>query len=156
LPGTVDEAEDISPGQFQALSEFRYQIRKFLHFSEKAARDRGLEPQHHQLLLAIKGFDGKGHGPTIGYLAERLQVRHHSAVELVDRMETRSMVHRRIGEHDRRQVIVALSDAGERILKDLSAQHIAEIEQIGPDLVAALQQLLASESYTRTGGLEDT
>jgi len=154
LHSTVDETEDISPGQFQTLSEFRYQIRKFLHFSERAARALGLEPQQHQLLLAVKGFDGKSNGPTIGYLAERLQVRHHSAVELVDRMETRGMVHRRTGEHDRRQVIVALSNSGEQILKDLAAQHIAEIQQIGPGLVAALQHVLASESYARTGGLE--
>jgi DNA-binding MarR family transcriptional regulator len=85
LHSTVEGTEAISPEQVRALSEFRYQIRKFLHFSERAARAHGLEPQQHQLLLAIKGFDGKSHGPTIGYLAERLQVRHHSAVELVDR-----------------------------------------------------------------------
>ncbi|MGA2593696.1 MAG: helix-turn-helix domain-containing protein [Bryobacteraceae bacterium] len=103
----TEDTEDISLGQFRALSEFRYQIRKFQHFSEKAARALGLEPQQHQLLLAIKGFDGKTHGPTIGYLAERLQVRHHSAVELIDRMQTNGMVLRRASEHDRRQVIVA-------------------------------------------------
>jgi len=147
-----------SPQQFRALAEFRHHIRQFLHFSEKAARDHGLKPQQHQLLLAIKGFDGTRHGPTIGYLAERLQVRHHSAVELVDRMETHGMVHRRAGERDRRQVIVALTEAGEQILKELAAQHIAEIQQTGPRLVAALQQVLASESEsnTRTGELEHT
>ena len=72
---------------FQALAEFRYHIRRFLHFSDEAARLRDIEPQHHQLLLAAKGFPGMpGEGPTIGYLAERLQLRHHSAVELIDRM----------------------------------------------------------------------
>jgi DNA-binding MarR family transcriptional regulator len=146
--------EDVSLAQFRALAEFRYQIRKFQHSSEKAARDLGLEPQQHQLLLAIKGFDGESPGPTIGYLAERLQVRHHSAVELVDRMEMHGLVHRRSGEHDRRQVIVTLCDPGERILKDLATQHIAEIQQSGPGLVAALQQVLASESYARARGLE--
>jgi len=156
LPGNVDGTEDISLGQFRALSEFRHQIRKFLHFSETAARAVGLEPQQHQLLLAIKGFAGKRGGPTIGYLAERLQVRPHSAVELVDRMETRGMVHRRAGEHDRRQVIVALSGTGEQVLKDLATQHIAEIQQIGPALVAALRQVIESESYARAGGLENT
>jgi DNA-binding MarR family transcriptional regulator len=155
LPSSED-TEDISLGQFRALSEFRYQIRKFQHFSEKAARALGLEPQQHQLLLAIKGFDGKTHGPTIGYLAERLQVRHHSAVELVDRMQTNGMVLRRASEHDRRQVIVALSESGEQILKELSAQHVAEIQQVGPTLVTALQKVLASESYARAGGLEHT
>jgi len=153
---SVDETENISLREFRAVSELRYQIRKFLHFSERAARAIGLEPRQHQLLLAIKGFAGDGHGPTIGYLAERLQIRHHSAVELVDRMEMRGMVHRRVDAQDRRQVIVALSDASEQILRDLSAQHIAEIRQTGPRLVAALQQVLESESYARTGGLENT
>ncbi len=146
--------EDESEAQFRALSEFRYQIRKYLHFSEKAARTLGLEPQQHQLLLAVKGFAGTGDGPTIGYLAERLQVRHHSAVELVDRMETRGMVHRRVGTLDRRQVFVALSGAGEQILNDLAAEHMAEIQQVGPGLVAALQEVLAGKSYARTCGLE--
>jgi DNA-binding MarR family transcriptional regulator len=154
LHSAAEGTEDISLEQFRALSEFRYQIRKFQHFSEIAARAVGLEPQQHQLLLAIMGFAGEGHGPTIGYLAERLQVRHHSAVELVDRMETRGMVQRRAGELDRRQVIVTLSGAGEQILKDLATQHIAEMQQIGPGLVAALQQVLESESYARAGGLE--
>jgi DNA-binding MarR family transcriptional regulator len=154
LPPIDDATEDITPQHFQALSEFRYQIRKFLHFSETAARALGLEPQQHQLLLAIKGFDGEQDGPTMGYLAERLQVRHHSAVELVDRMETHGMVHRRACEHDRRQVIVALSEAGERVLRELAAQHIAEIRHGGPGLVDALQQVLARESYARTEGFE--
>jgi len=157
LHSTVDETKDISPGQFQALSEFRYEIRKFLHFSESAARAVGLEPQQHQLLLAIKGFDGKDTGgPTIGYLAERLQVRHHSAVELVDRMGTRGLVHRRAGEHDRRHVIVALSLAGEQILRDLAPLHLAEVQEIGPGLVATLRQVPDCDSYPRTGGLEHT
>jgi DNA-binding MarR family transcriptional regulator len=156
LHSAAEGTEDISPGQFRALSEFRYQIRKFQHFSEAAARALGLEPQQHQLLLAVKGFDGGGCGPTIGFLAERLQVRHHSAVELIDRMAARGMVQRRTGERDRRQVIVALSGAGEQILQDLAVQHVAEIQQIGPGLVAALQQVLESASNARTGGREHT
>ena len=155
MHSAAEGTADISPTEFRALSEFRYQIRKFQHFSEKAARAVGLEPQQHQLLLAIKGFAGESRGPTIGYLAERLQVRHHSAVELVDRMEARGMVHRQPGERDRRQVIVALTDAGEQILKDLAAQHIAEMQHIGPGLVAALQQVLEGELYARACGLED-
>lgn len=150
----AEGTDSVSSGQFRALSEFRYQIRRFQHRSGEAARALGLEPQQYQLLLAVKGFYGEGRGPTIGFLAERLQVRHHSAVELIDRMETRGMVHRLPAERDRRQVIVALSDAAEQVLKDLAAQHIAEIQQIGPKLVAALQQVLESESDARTGGRE--
>ncbi|MGA3041110.1 MAG: hypothetical protein ABSF54_10025 [Bryobacteraceae bacterium] len=83
-------------------------------------------------------------------------MRHHSAVELADRLETHGLVQRRTGERDRRQVTVALSDAGEQILKELSAQHIAEIQEIGPGLVAALQQVIEIESNTRAGGREHT
>jgi DNA-binding MarR family transcriptional regulator len=134
---------DTSPSQYQALSEFRYQIRKFLHFSEKAARAAGLEPQQHQLLLAIKGFSGEGEGPTISYLAERLQLRHHSTVELIDRMESRLMVYRSVSDEDRRHVIVGLTKNAEVILNNLSNEHIKEIQETGPDLVAALQVVLA-------------
>jgi DNA-binding MarR family transcriptional regulator len=138
------KTEDVSPSQYQALSEFRYHIRKFLYFSENAARAAGLEPQQHQLLLAVKGFAGEDDGPTIGYLAERLQLRHHSTVELIDRMEKRLMVYRRVGEEDRRRVIVGLTKTAESLLKNLSNRHIAEIRQMGPGLVTALQRVLAA------------
>jgi DNA-binding MarR family transcriptional regulator len=137
------KTEDVSATQYRALSEFRYHIRKFLNFSENAARSAGVEPQQHQLLLAVKGFAGEGGGPTVGYLAERLQLRHHSTVELIDRMEKRMMVCRRVGEEDRRRVIVSLTKAGESLLRKLSSEHIAEIRQMGPGLVAALQDVLA-------------
>jgi DNA-binding MarR family transcriptional regulator len=137
------KTQDVSPSQYQALSEFRYRIRKFLHFSENAARVVGLEPQQHQLLLAVKGFSGEGGGPTIGYLAERLQLRHHTTVGLIDRMEQRLMVYRRVGEEDRRHVIIGLTKTAENLLKMLSNQHIEEIRQMNPALVAALQEALA-------------
>ncbi len=136
------KTEDVKPSQYQALSEFRYRIRKFLHFSENAAREAGLEPQQHQLLLAIKGFAGEGDGPTIGYLAERLQLRHHSTVELVDRMEERLMVYRRTGEEDRRRVVVGLTKNGESLIKILSSQHVTEIQQMAAGLIGALQEVL--------------
>jgi DNA-binding MarR family transcriptional regulator len=77
---------NVSRTQYESLSEFRYQIRKFLHFSEKAARAAGLEPQQHQLLLAVKGFAGEGGSPTIGSLAERLELRPHTTVVLINRV----------------------------------------------------------------------
>lgn len=128
---------------FEALAEFRYHIRRFLHFSDEAARLSEIEPQHHQLLLAAKGFRGEpGEGPTIGYLAERLQVRHHSAVELIDRMASQGLVERRQSEHDRRQVIIFLTRYGDRILRKLSADHIRELRETGPALVAALESIV--------------
>ena len=134
--------KDVTPAQYRSLAEFRYRIRKFLHFSENAARAAGLEPQQHQLLLAVKGFTGDGSGPPMGYLAEHLQIRPHSAVELVDRMEERGMVRRYTGEKDRRVVLVALTKTGEELLGSLAAQHIAELRQLDPGLVDALQEVL--------------
>lgn len=96
---------------YAALAEFRYQIRRFIHFSEAAARGLETEPQQHQLLLAAKAADS----PTIGYLAERLQIRHHSAVELIDRMAASGLVERAHSTQDRRQVVVSLTEQGERI-----------------------------------------
>jgi DNA-binding MarR family transcriptional regulator len=130
---------------YQALAEFRYQIRRFLHFSEEAARLSTVEPQQHQLLLATKGYSGDpAEGPTIGYLADRLQIRHHSAVELIDRMASSGLVERAQGERDRRQVIISLTRYGDRILKKLSAEHIRELRERGPALVAALEAIVNS------------
>ncbi len=137
--------KDVSPAQYRALAEFRYRIRRFLSFSEEAARTAGLEPRQHQLLLAVKGYSGEGGGPTIGFLAERLKIRAHSTVELVDRMAERGLVRRRSGRQDRRQVIVELTGTGEELLTRLSAQHLAEIRHAGPGLVEALRRVLANE-----------
>jgi DNA-binding MarR family transcriptional regulator len=111
------------------LAEFRYQIRRFLHFSEQAARSAGLEPQQHQLLLAVKGLPPRG-AATIQAIAERLQLRHHSTVELVDRLENRGLVRRRRNPKDRRQVFIDLTVRGEAILRQLSVHHITELRAI--------------------------
>jgi DNA-binding MarR family transcriptional regulator len=128
---------------YQALAEFRYQIRLFLHFSEKAAREAAIEPQQHQLLLAVRGFADEGEGPTVGYLAERLQIRHNTTVELIDRMEERRMIRRRHGDIDKRQVVVELMKPGEKLLEKLSEEHLAEVSQTGPALIEALQGVLS-------------
>jgi DNA-binding MarR family transcriptional regulator len=128
---------------YQALADFRYHIRRFIHFSEQSARLSEIEPHHHQLLLAAKGFRGDpAEGPTISYLAERLQIRHHSAVELIDRMVRHGLVERLQNQRDRRQVIISLTRYGERILKKLSADHIRELRETGPALVAALEAIV--------------
>lgn len=129
---------------YDALAEFRFQIRKFLRFSEAAAKKVGLEPQQHQLLLAIKGMPQETE-PTVGELARRLQSRHHSVVELIDRLERRQLVSRHRSEQDRRQVRIGLTPEGERVLKALSIQHGAELETAGPALVEALRALLGGE-----------
>jgi len=128
---------------YQALAEFRYRIRKFLRFSETAARAAGIEPQHHQLMLALKGLPD-GIRATVGELAERLQIRHHSSVELIDRLTEQGLVQRRPSEQDRRQVLVALTARGERILRELSIHHREELQATAPQLIGALRGIVAS------------
>lgn len=133
--------EELSAQDYRTLHEFRYSIRRFLHFSEQAARAAGIEPQQHQLLLAVKGLP-EGTEPTIAAIAERLQVRHHSAVELVDRLVARRLVERERGETDRRQVLVRLTPRGEAILRDLSLHHLTQLRTSGPALVQVLQRII--------------
>src|SRR5213594_2451833 len=104
--------ERLTQADYRALAEFRYQLRRFLRFSEQAARAAGLEPQQHQLLLALKGLP-EGKKATIGALAERLQHAHHSTVELVDRLVERGFIQRSRDEADQRQVLVTLTSQGE-------------------------------------------
>lgn len=124
-----------------ALGEFRFQIRHFLRFSELAARQEGLEPQQHQLLLALRSLD-ESDGPTIRQLADHLLIRHHSAVGLIDRLAERGLVERVRGASDRREVRVQLTARGEEKLRHLSVIHRAELRNSGPRLVEALGKLL--------------
>jgi len=128
------------PIDYQALAELRYQVRKFLRFSEEASRATGIEPQQHQLLLALKGLPDDVR-PTIGALAERLQLQHHSAVELVDRSAQRNLVRRVRSTSDQRQVFIRLTAKGERILRDLSMHHRDILREAGPALVEVLNTL---------------
>lgn len=134
--------DEISMAEYQALAEFRYQLRRFLRFSEQAARAAGLEPQQHQLLLAIKGLP-EGKKATISALAERLQLEHHSTVELTDRLVERGFVERCRDEADQRRVLVNLTLRGEEVLQKLSRSHQAELQSVGPALVQALNELLS-------------
>ncbi|MCZ2076887.1 MAG: MarR family transcriptional regulator [Bryobacteraceae bacterium] len=130
----------LAPDDYQALAEFRYQIRRFLQFSEHAARESGVEPRQHQALLAIRGMKPEKQ-PTIGEIATRLFLRHHSAVELVNRLEQGGLVVRERHSEDGRQVLVRLTPAGERVLRRLSITHREELQVTGPELARALQRL---------------
>jgi DNA-binding MarR family transcriptional regulator len=138
-------------GDYQSLAELRYQIRRFLHFSEQAAREAGLEPRQHQLILTLKGLPAETR-PTIGELAERLQIQHHSTVELVNRLAKGGYVKRHRGDEDRREVLLSLTPKGEKILRDLSLHHKAELRMRGPALVAALKRAMQDShgNATRT------
>ena len=133
---------------YRALAELRYQIRRFLHFSEQAARKMRLEPQQHQLMLALKGLPNGLH-PTIGTLAERLQLQHHSTVELVNRLSAGGLVRRSRAGDDRRQVLLGLTAKGEKVLRELSMGHKAELRTQGPALVAALERAMRPRKSAR-------
>lgn len=131
---------------FEMLAEVRYALRRFLRLSEDGARRAGLTPQQHQLLLAVKGYPGR-EWATVGELAERLQLRHHSAVGLVDRAEQLGLVARRSDPVDRRMVRIGLTPAGERILDGLTVLHLVELKLLGPKLA-----LVAGLPRARRGG----
>lgn len=129
---------------YETLAEFRYALRKFLHFSEAAAQAIGITPQQHQAMLAIKGFPGRDQ-VTIGELAERLQIKHHSAVGLVDRLVAESYVCRVTDRKDRRLVHLALTSHGEAILEKLSATHREQLHRIGPQINRLLETLQGTD-----------
>jgi DNA-binding MarR family transcriptional regulator len=126
--------------EYEALAALRYALRQFLRFSEEAAIAAGLTPQQHQALLAMKGFPGRER-ITIGELAERLQLRHHSAVGLANRLVAHRMAARERDARDRRQVHLVLTDRGEEILEQLSAAHKEQLRRIGPQISLFLEQL---------------
>ncbi len=123
----------VTKADYEALLRFRYTLRRFLHFSEEAARVEGLTPQQHQLLLAVKGQPGR-EWASISDLAEALQVRHHTAVSLVDRCERQELVQRNTGVEDRRQVRVTLLPKGEEFLARLSKRHLIELHTLQQNL----------------------
>ena len=129
---------------YQALAEFRYQIRKFLHFSEQAVQAGGLERGQYQLMLAIKGMPA-GVRPRIRDLANRMQIQHHSAVELINRLEAGGYVRRERAQDDRREVLLVLTPKGERVLAELALHHHQQLRSAAPSLVAALRRLMPGE-----------
>jgi DNA-binding MarR family transcriptional regulator len=126
---------------YQALAEFRYQIRKFLHFSERAVQAAGLERGQYQLMLAIKGIPD-GVRPRIRELANRMQIQHHSAVELINRLEAGGFVRRERAQDDRREVLLALTPKGQKVLAELALHHHEELRSAAPGLVAALKRVM--------------
>jgi DNA-binding MarR family transcriptional regulator len=137
-------SDDFSKERYQALAEFRFQVRRFLRFSDEAARSADLEPQHHQMLLALMGSDS---GPlTVGALADRLQIRPHSAAELVARAVSRGLVERNRGEVDQRQVFVEITEVGAAVLAELSTAHHRELLTAAPELIRVLQRIIDGET----------
>jgi len=145
----MDTDEEMSLADYRALAEFRYQLRRFVHFSEEVTREMGLEPQQYQLLLALKGLP-EGRNATVGNIAERLQLRHHSTVELIDRLVERGLIERSRDKADQRRVLINLTLQGEEVLKKLAVLNRTELQSTGPALVQALNEVIKGSNNTVT------
>ena len=145
------ETRDNARVDYGSLADLRYQIRRFLRAREVAARVVGVEPQQYLLMLQIKGLEGRGATTTIGALAERLQIQHHAAVQLIDRLVRRGLVERRHEAVDRREVVIGLRPSGEAVLDRLARDSVAELRTEGPLLLQSLRRLVMTS--TRGGGL---
>ncbi|MCA6098043.1 MULTISPECIES: MarR family winged helix-turn-helix transcriptional regulator [Bradyrhizobium] len=136
-----DQKRVPSQGDYETLSQFRYLIRRFLEFSQDAAKAAGLTPRQHQALLAIRGYPGGG-PVAVGDLAERLRLRHHTTVELVDRLSEAGLVERVLDPADQRRVLLKLTGLAADHLAELSAVHLDELSRIEP----LLKQVLSRRS----------
>jgi DNA-binding MarR family transcriptional regulator len=144
-PELIDDKE-MSADDYRSLADWRYRIRQFLAYTERAARDAGLEPQQYQLLLMIKGLPASM-SPTISVLADRMAVRHHSMVELVDRLVERGLVRRERGSVDRREVLVILTSAAERVVRRISVKHHKQLKTDAPGLIEALAATVRAAGF---------
>jgi DNA-binding MarR family transcriptional regulator len=133
--------------EYQTLAAFRYHLRRFLQFSEQAAQIAGLTPRQYQALLAIKGFPNRDR-VTVTELAEQLQIVHHAAVELVDRLSTGNLVKRVDSLDDRRKVFVQLTTYGSRVLDKLAEVHRDELRRLTPSLLPLLESLIPDRKIT--------
>lgn len=133
MPGLV-------PDDYDALADFRYLLRKFLRFSKDFLRGAGLNSEQYEALLAIKAFESPD-GLTISQLSERLQVKHHSAVNIVDRLVDQKLISRQTGTTDRRRRHVRLTAKGEKMIDELAAAHRKEIRIRSIELIKALERL---------------
>jgi DNA-binding MarR family transcriptional regulator len=138
---------------YRALADFRNEIRCFLSFSEQAARTAGLEPQQHQALLALKGLP-EGEKATVGALAKWLQIKHHTAVELTNRLAAKRLIARSRSQMDRREVLLQLTDRGEKVLRELSLTHREELNSAGPKLLRALETAVRHAGKSKRQGDE--
>ena len=134
-------AKEITTAEYQALAELRYRIRKFVREGDAVAQTAGLEPQQYLLLLALRGLP-EGVEATIRTLADRLALKHHSVVELIDRLEAHGYVRRSRDRDDRRRVLVTLLPRGEKLLEQVARDRIGELRASGAALVNAISALL--------------
>jgi DNA-binding MarR family transcriptional regulator len=137
----------IRNSEYQALAEWRYRIRQFTQEGDSVALASGLEPQQYLMLLAIRGLP-TGEEPKISILAQRLAIKHHSAVELIDRLQARGLARRSHSLEDRRNVLVSLSPRGEKRLEKIVRQRIGELQTNGARFIDALTALIKPRPAT--------
>jgi DNA-binding MarR family transcriptional regulator len=138
-------ATEVTTEEYRALAELRHRIRHFVREGDAVAREAGLEPQQYLLLLAIRGLPN-GAEATIRVLAERLALKHHSMVELIDRLEMHGYVRRTRSRDDRRRVLVSLLPRGEKLLEQVARNRIQELRATGAIFVSAISALLERKS----------
>ena len=142
LRGGRSVNRDVTAEEYRSMAAFQFCVRRYLRFSEKTVRNADLEPSQYQLLLSIKGL-APNLRPTIAELAHRLQIQHHSAIELINRLEQKSLVSRERGTNDRREVLIRLTPAGDRMIAKLVALHMTELSSVAaPDFIKSLQTIL--------------
>ena len=129
------------------LAEFRYELRRFLQFSEGCAAEAGLHPQQHQLLLQLAGAADEAE-TTVSYAAERLGLRHHTVVELSKRCEEAGLIHRNQDMNDRRCIRLRVTAKGHRVLRILSENHARELYELAPRLIGALSMICGPDEQT--------
>jgi DNA-binding MarR family transcriptional regulator len=145
LPTARERETELTRADFQRLAEFRFQLRRFLHFSNAAAEQAGLRPQQYQLLQCVSGMPDELE-PTIAHVAARMLLKHNSAVELVDRTIEQGLLRRASDPTDHRCILLRVTPLGERVLASLAACHLEELDQAGPELIRALRRLLVVKS----------
>ena len=137
------------PVKLAALAEFRFRLRRFLSFSEAASEELGVSAQQYQLIQVVAAVPGD-RAATISYIAERMLLRHNSAVELVDRAERSGLVRRITDESDHRRSVVGIREEAEAILSQLVSRHLAELQREGPALVGALQKIIGNGAGSKS------
>jgi DNA-binding MarR family transcriptional regulator len=134
--------------EYQRLAEFRFYLRRFLHFSHQVAHQMGLHTQQYQLLQTIMGMP-EGESPTIANLAARLFLRHNSAVELVDRTIEQGFIRRVPDPIDNRRILLHITPSGEKLLASMMEYHLRELDELGPELIRSLRRVLSLRQNSR-------
>lgn len=140
---------ELSIEQYRRLAEFRYQLRRFLHFSQEAAASAGLHSRQYQLLQVIAGMP-EDMAPTIAAVASRMCLRHNSTVELVSRTSEAKLIRRVSDPLDHRRLLLQITPIGRQVLDSLVEYHLRELEELGPDLIRALKRVLSLRHEERS------